>query len=186
MSFGLGFWAAAGGVVEVPAFEQIATTLVSSTTASVTFDVTGLGASYRHLQIRSTTNTTATGVNATNLIARFNSDSGSNYAFHILLGEGSSVMSAAATSQTSVAIGDMPNNASIFGGAVTDILDFASITKNKTIRSLIGVHAPSSLIRVALRSGVWLNTAAITSITLSPASDSLKTGSRFSLYGVKG
>jgi hypothetical protein len=180
----LGILASSGGAART--YEQIATTILSSSAASVTFDLTGLGATYRHLQLRSTSNTTATGVNATNLAARFNSDSGSNYAFHILFGDGSSVTSAAATSSTSVSIGDMPNNTSIFGAAITDILDFASTTKNKTVRSQVGLHAPSSMIRTALRSGVWLSTSAITSITITSSSDSLKTGSRFSLYGIRG
>jgi hypothetical protein len=185
MSFGLGFWAAAGAT-SAPAYELISTTILGSDTASVSFDVTGLGSTYRHIQVRASSNTTDTTFGNTNLNARFNSDTGSNYAFHILFGDITGVASAAATTQTFVAFGDMVATASVFGGAVIDVLDFANTSKNKTIRSLSGTTPNPSLTRIALRSGLWMNTSAITGINLFPGVGNLKTGTRLSLYGIRG
>ena len=175
-------------------YELISTTVLGSDTTSVTFS--GLGtsaAAYKHLQIRAVarTNTAASSGNA--IAMRFNADSGANYAFHILNGAsdgGGAVQSYNGTSQTSFFIGShtaASATGSAFAGNVIDILDFAS-TKNKTARGLAG-HANASLSRIRLYSGLWMSTSAITSITLydeTVGSNSFVTGSRFSLYGLKG
>jgi hypothetical protein len=76
------------------------------------------------------------------------------------------------------------NTANIFGAAVVDILDPFSTTKNTTVRTLLG--QTSSTNRVALSSGAFYSTAAITSVTLFPETESILAGSRFSLYGIRG
>jgi cytochrome P450 len=73
--------------------------------------------------------------------------------------------------------------ASAFGAGVVDILDSYSTTKNKTIRAFYGKATASN--RIALSSGFWNNTAALTQVRFS-AIGSFVTGSRFSLYGIKG
>jgi hypothetical protein len=73
----------------------------------------------------------------------------------------------------------------IFGPIIIDIVDAYSTTKNKTIRSLQGVY--STGFQVRLVSGSWRNTASITTIAMTSANSSnFLTGSRFSLYGIKG
>jgi hypothetical protein len=75
--------------------------------------------------------------------------------------------------------------ASAFGAGVIDILDAYSTTKNKTMRTLNGLSGGEVNIRVG--SGLWRNTNAITSVTIFDAdSTNLVTGSRFSIYGIKG
>jgi hypothetical protein len=178
---------AGNSVFTPPAYEQISTSILTSSATSIVFDVTGLGSIYKHLQIRATSNTTSTGSNATNLQVRFNNDTASNYAFHILFTDGGSTpSSAAATTQSFMAIGDMVNTASIFSGCVVDILDFAATSKNKTVKSLFGVQSPAAMNRVALRSGLWMNSSAINTISLTPLSGDFRAGSRLSLYGIKG
>jgi hypothetical protein len=78
------------------------------------------------------------------------------------------------------------STANAFGVVVTDIADPFETTKNTTIKSLGGLYG--GLWRdVALRSGVWLNNSAVTSITLAPlVGSNFVTNSRFSLYGLKG
>jgi hypothetical protein len=78
------------------------------------------------------------------------------------------------------------NTANIFTAGVCDILDPFETTKNKTIRALHGV-AGSGSPGVFLGSGFRNNTAAVTSISLFPDSgQSFVTGTRFSIYGLKG
>lgn len=180
MSFGLGFWAAAGGEAYTGAYEQIATTVFSSNTGSLTFS--SLPTGYKHLQIRLTAKHSSTG---TGILLNFNGDTGNNYGFHYLLGNGSAVSSFGTGSIGYMVIDAMTSSTttSAFGAGVIDILDAFSTTKNKTIRSLGGGHNGSNT-RIRLDSGFWNNTAAITSITLN-AGDFV-TGSRLSLYGIKG
>lgn len=167
------FSAGAGG--ETNSFELISTTILGSTSASVTFSSIPTG--YKHLQIRMAANSTASGAT----YWRFNSDSGNNYSQHLLYGNGSSVASGATTSTNAGYIGYTTTGANIFPASIIDILDFASTTKNKTVRVLHGDNNAN----IMLNSGAWYSTAAITSVSLF-ANVNYVAGSRFSLYGIKG
>jgi hypothetical protein len=171
-------------------YELISTTVLSSSAASVTFS--GLGtsaAAYKHLQIRVTARSTNGGAGNDGLWLQFNGDTGSNYAWHRLEGNGSSVSSGAGSSTTWMLQGlaaRASQASGVFSAALIDILDFANTSKNTTSRSLNG-SMTSTNPSVALGSGVWLNTAAVTSATLKPdAGYDFLTGSRFSLYGLRG
>ena len=181
-----GFLASAGGAAG--AYELISTTLLASTTASVTFTNGGAWAGYKHLQVRVTGRiATATGTNGAEWDMRFNDDASEVYAFHYLNGNGSTVTSYGAGTQNRIAfLASMPSAtlaAGIYNAAVIDILDFAG-TKNKTVRSFIGSPGNNW---VALNSGLWGSTAAVTSIKFFDTNAwSFAAGSRFSLYGIKG
>lgn len=178
----LGFYAQAGFESD---YELISTTVLGSDTASVTFSSLGTYSSdYKHLQIRYSARSART-VSITTTVLRFNGDTGSNYRSHNLFGQSTGVFSADVP-QTYLLSGLTPANsatASSFSGAVVDILDPYSTSKNTTIRVLSG----DSTGIVALTSGLWIDTSSITSITfLDEAGANLKTDSRFSLYGIKG
>jgi len=72
-----------------------------------------------------------------------------------------------------------------FGAGIIDILDAGSTTKYKTVRTLTGVTA-SAPVGVHLTSGLVMTTSAITSLNITHLGSGIATGSRFSLYGVKG
>jgi hypothetical protein len=168
-----------------PAFEHIATTILTSTTNQILFtDLGTYSSDYKHLQIRySSKSTTSTN----DSFIRFNGATNSVYARHTLAGISSSVTS---TNQTSATLINLPlgmsrsTTASAFSGGIIDILDPFSTTKNTTTRALTGIV--DSQTAIALQSGLWNNTASITSITLGVASGSFAIGSRFSLYGIRG
>lgn len=170
-------------------YELLATTVLSSSQASVTLTLPSNAATeYKHLQIRMVTRDNRGDTGANNLRAYFNSDQGANYSHHRLAGNGSSVNSYASASQTYFMAGVSAMNgsaANVFAGTVLDILDFASTTKAKTMRSLSGETTNPWLV---LSSGAWYSTAAITSVTFFPESTAtaIFAGSRFSIYGVKG
>lgn len=163
-------------------FESIATVTVGSGGAStVTFST--IPGTYSHLQIRYLAR-----VSSGNLFyARFNSDSGSNYPYHRLSGNGSAA-SAYGTSATSK-IDDIfltTNSTNIFGVGFMDLLDYANTNKYKTLRALTG-YENNSAGQVILGSGLWMSTSAITSIEFTPTT-SLATFaqySHFALYGIK-
>ena len=173
-------------VGEVGSYDLLATEILTTTTASITFDVSGLGSTYKHLQIRSTAKASETANDYWAIAMRYNSDSGTNYSSHRIMGNGSTVASSANVSSTYVYGGLVTNSygSNPFAGSVVDILDFASSTKNKTSRSFHAVTG--ALFRLSLESGAWYNTNPITSITLSHSNaSSFIAGSRFSIYGIK-
>lgn len=171
-----------------PAFELISTTILSSTTSSVTFS--SIPTDYTHLQLRFSARGSNTSSANIDLRIRFNSDSGSNYIVHRVAGNGSSAGSFNATSQTGVVLTNgLPGataNASAFGAGIVDIYDYQSSTKNTTVKSLYGSHITTSTPFMILGSGLWINTAPVTTLNLTPSLSSFASGSRFSLYGIKG
>ena len=177
--------AGAGGAAFSSDYELISTTTLGTATSSITFSNLGdYSSTYKHLQIRALTRTDQ--VND-GIFMRFNSDTGSNYADHNLYGNGSSVFSQARTSQTNIQFARTAYSsmtASSFSGIVLDILDAYSTTKNTTIRALSGMTGGAN--NLQLYSGLWNNTAAISSINIFPGATNFVSGSRFSLYGIKG
>lgn len=163
-------------------YELVSTTILGSNAASVTF--TGLDTSasaYKHLQIRITSRTTST-ADAEEVRFRFNGDTGVNYQGHYLYGTGSAGASGAmGASGNGYGYYTSAANATsgFFGAAIMDILDFNSTNKNKIVKTWSGNQF------IVSASSVWVSTAAITSITLFPGGN-LLTGSRFSLYGLRG
>ena len=119
---------------------------------------------------------------------RLNGDTGANYSAHGLYGDGSSAGAFGAANTThsgSMFIAGNAATASVFGGIVVDILDYATTTKNKTVRLLSGSDNNGAG-QLRLASGSLRSTSAITSITLIDAnSDNFVQHSTFSLYGIK-
>lgn len=186
MPFGIGFFATAGAGGAAPAFELISTQLVTSPVSSITFS--SIPATYKHLQIRATMRTDRSGSEDDLLTVRLNGDTGSNYASHLLYGTGSSVASTASTTQTywrSLYTTGAGATANSFAAMSMDLLDYASTSKNTTMRALNGSHSYNN---IALASGLWMNTAAVTSVTFNMAitATNFVSGCRFSLYGVRG
>jgi hypothetical protein len=168
------------------AYDSLATvTVPSGGLASVTF--AGIPSTYKHLQIRWLARDNF-GSQASDANMRFNSDSGSNYSWHQLQGDGSSTASYASTSQTAMRTGRVTGTTAgtnVFGATVLDLLDYGSNSKNKTVRNLAGFDS-NGFGTVELNSGSWMNTSAINSITITPRVGTLFSEySSFALYGVK-
>jgi hypothetical protein len=119
-----------------------------------------------------------------------NSDTGNNYANHGLYGNGTSAGSYAVTTTNHALEAFVPSTvdtASAFGGLVVDILDYQNTSKYKTFRGLTGADINSANSQFRYSSGVWLNTNAITSITIVDGNGAnLEQYSSFALYGIKG
>ena len=179
-------------------FESIATATGTGSSNTITFS--NIPQTYQHLQIRlltkdSSSNNTG---NSTSDFLRINGDTGSNYARHYLAGGGSTVIASGQDASTNagagIFLGVHPGNASgitnMFGVSIVDIHDYASTTKNKTIRSFHGSNTNMSTsfdTWVGLSSGVWLSTNAVTSITIyTTITNNYPTGCTFALYGIRG
>jgi hypothetical protein len=147
----------------------------SGGSSTVTFS--SIPSGYSHLQIRGISNATLSGG-----YLRFNGDSGTNYATHYLNGNGSTASAGAVTSSTYIY--GILNGSATYAASIVDILDYTNTNKYKTTRTLSGADENGSGY-VNFTSGVWMNTAAVTSITLSPQSGNFAQYSTFVLYGVK-
>ena len=162
-------------------YELIQTVYLTASQSSITFDVSGISSDYQHLQIRATARTGA----AANLKIQYNGDTAGNYSFHYLEGTGSSVISGAGTSQSSGDLGVAVAESNVFSGFVVDILDPFETTKFKTGRSFYGAGTAGSK-WLGIMSHNWRSTSAVTSINIAAGAQSFQTGSRFSIYGLKG
>jgi len=166
-------------------YESIATTTVGAGgTNSITFS--SIPSTYKHLQVRFSGNTS----NGGNVFMQLNGDTGTNYTLHYITGNGAGAYSG------NVLPSGGNDKIWLFGAyvgcttqptvGVADILDYTSTNKNTTVRCLSGNDANGTG-EVMLASGVWLNTAAVTSVTVFR-----NTSATFSqyftcaLYGIRG
>lgn len=172
-------------------FESIAT-VVAPSGGTLTFDFTNIPQNYSHLQLRGIVRQTYTVNIERQWFMRFNGDTGSNYAFHNLIGNGSAASVYTGTSQTATGGADVICNngngatySSAFSGVVLDILDYSNTNKYKTYRSLNGFDANGAGY-IWFSSGLWMSTAAITSITIfDSTSSNFAQYSHLSLYGIR-
>lgn len=166
------------------AFESIASTTASGGETSITFS--SIPGTYQHLQVRIIGRRSGTGTTFDQQYLQFNNDTGANYAWHYLSGDGSAVLAtgtSSSTSGTGLIIPRGGTTASTFSATIIDIHDYASTSKNKTVKSITGYDVNGSG-QIWLTSSLWINTNAITSIKF--VTDALAAGSTFALYGIKG
>jgi hypothetical protein len=176
------------------AYDSIASTTVGAGgTGSISF--TSIPSTYTHLQLRINARSTSTSANGIVMGIRFNGDTGSNYSLHYLSayqGAAQAVEAGAianASQMYAAVFAADGNAASIFSGAVVDILDYKNTNKNKTIRSITGYDingSTSGYSSSTLYSGSWRSTSAVTSIDFTIVAGNYAQYTSFALYGIKG
>jgi hypothetical protein len=152
--------------VSRPGFDLIGRVTVGSTSmTSIVFS--GIPQNYQSLQLRMILRSNLA-ANAYSAMMRLNSDSGSNYAYHILYGNGTSALATAGSSTNApyLLYTQGTSTSNVFAADVVDILDAFNTSKYKTIRSLGGSDANGAG-AISLSSALWQNTNAITSISIS-------------------
>lgn len=154
--------------------------------SSITFS--SIPTNFTHLQLRCFMRGVRSFANE-QVYVRFNGDSASNYWYHYLYGDGS-VASSSGAGTTVILTHEMPaanETANIHSVMITDILDWQNTNKNKVTRSLSGYdnngNTGIAMAKAWLASGLWLNTAAITSVTVL-SNGAFTSTSRFDLYGI--
>lgn len=165
-------------------FDSIATTTLSTATATITFS--SIPATYKHLQLRCSLQSST--ANNTDLQIRMNSDTGANYSRHSIRGDGATALADAFShaSQTLMWLDRVVCTTSqIFSGVVIDLLDYANASKYKTMRGFGGADRNGAGL-ISLSSGSWQNTAAITTLTFTLSSGNFTQYSTIALYGIKG
>ena len=151
----------------------------SAGAANITFS--SIPSTYKHLQLRYFSQNTS----ADTTVFRVNSDSGNNYALHVLNGDGANTSSGATSTYSYGSFGvTAGGTANVFATGIVDFLDYANTNKYKTIRGLSGRDYNGSG-NIQLRSSLWQSTSAITSITVTTDSSyNFTQYTSFALYGI--
>ena len=153
-------------------YSPIATTTLGGATGSYTFS--SIPSTYTDLVLIFGGSMSSFG----NLRIQFNSDTGSNYSFTRLLGDGSTAQSDRGTAQPAINIAIL--DANVIGNSITSIQNYANTTTYKTViarGNSTGTYLGASV-------GLWRSTSAINSITIYPAAGNLNSGSVITLYGI--
>lgn len=171
-------------------FESIATVTTSGGVSQV--DFSSIPSTYKHLQLRIFAQQNGQGwyfYNNTDTTA-------ANYATHYLEsyanGSGTLTVAAGGTTTNSLFMNnssftDKTNFPNAWGAIIIDIIDYASTTKNKTMRYYGAWDANSSAAYsscVSLGSQLWKSTSAINALRWQGSG--ITNGSTFALYGIKG
>ena len=163
-------------------YEPIATTTISTSTSSFNFN--SISGSYTDLVLVAS-NVTTTSAGGW-LSIRFNSDSGTNYSFTELYGNGTSANSFRASNASSI-----PLDYYITAGvnhtgfiSLAHIMNYSNTTTNKTVLVRENNTSDPSFPGAGSIVGLWRNTAAITSITVVANIANFNAGT-FTLYGIK-
>ena len=175
-------------------FKSISTISVGAGGAS-SISFTSIPSTYKHLQVRLIARNNDTSIYGSGLKATFNSDTGANYSYHIMRGDGGggTVGAYSGASQTSMLLsydsaadGEMAN---MFGAGVIEIFDYQNTNKNKTVRSFIGRdnNGNGGQGGISFNSGLWMSTSNITTINIIPnGGTAFMQYSHFALYGIEG
>ena len=147
---------------------------------------TSIPSTYKSLQLRFNVIDT---IGYSSPWVQFNGDTSTNYTSHWLYGDGTSVSAGGFTAIAEVYLGGVNTNNTVYPlVGVVDIVDYASTSKNKTVRQFVGNNdnGAGNGPYVAITSGLWINTSAISSIKFfNGSSENWAAGSTVSLYGVK-
>jgi len=156
-------------------YEKIATTTLGSATNDVTFS--SISGSYTDIVVICNTKVTS---GTADLWFNFNSDTGSNYSITFISGNGSAIQSARNTSATKMSVTNYGYLETTIGTYIVNIQNYSNTTTYKT--SLARANTTSNGLAAGV--GLWRNTAAISTIKISPSADNFATGSTFTLYGI--
>ena len=158
-------------------YEVIATQTLTSPQTNVTFS----SISQAYTDMVAVLNLTSVGDNMLGRVGNGSIDTGNNYSYNRMSGNGSSVSAASGSNY----------NYLLFDGAaylnttpavyIIQYMNYSNTTTNKAVfargnNSSVGTDAISLL---------WRSTAAINTISFNSASNQYATGSTFTLYGIK-
>jgi hypothetical protein len=165
-------------------YTELRKTTVGTATSSVTLDLTGISG-YTDLVLVAFVRNTSGSATDESLNLEVNGDSGSNYSFTQLYGNGSTASSNRVSNTTVYSsagrVSGGGTTAGTFGANIIQLQNYSNTTTNKTFLTRGNTAESYALTSV----GLWRSTAAITSIKLSSGGGfNLAVGSTFSLYGI--
>jgi len=156
-------------------YEPIATTTLSTTATSVTFS--SISGTYTDLVLVAWGASTG----GSDVICQFNSDTGSNYSWTRLSGNGSTAASSRSSNTSSIRLtvtAYPDSNATL---VLASINNYGNSTTYKTVvtRANQSTQGTEAIV------GLWRNNNAITSIVVTSTPNNFNSGATFTLYGIK-
>jgi hypothetical protein len=155
-------------------YTELRRTVVGTATNTITLDLTGISG-YTDLELVADYTNSA----ASNILGRFNGDTGSNYSWTYLDGNGTTATSGRGSNQTIMNFG-YSFGASNRNNAIIKFMNYANTTTNKTV--INRQNQPAGYVSATVN--MWRNTSAVTSITILCDLGNFAVGSTFSLYGI--
>jgi hypothetical protein len=157
----------------VSAYTALANVTLGSTASSVTFS--SISQAYRDLVLV----ITASSVGNT-LALQLNNDTGSNYSWVTMGGNGSTATSTSQSGNSYATLNRQAIMDGVTASFVINIMDYSATDKHKTILN----RADKAASGTDASANRWASTSAATSVTVIAPSWSLSSGSTFALYGV--
>ena len=169
-------------------YELIASVTLGSNASNI--ELTSIPATYDDLLVCLSGRSDRSGQVEDSLKWQFNSDTGSNYSYKVLYGNGSTVFS---DGQSSVAYDSIWSvlaaataTANTFGNAAIYIPNYAGSTNKSSSAEGAGESNTGTGPTVCVSAAIWSSTAAITSIEFFPFHGAnFVTGSSVHLYGIR-
>ena len=154
---------------------------------AATIDVTAIVGSYKALQfILSGRSTDA--VLSSLVRMRINSDAGTNYDNERIFGNSGGVGQDGAAGEQAIRLGEIVGGngaAGRVGQLIGYIHNYAGTSFHKVVTSTGGYHADTTTGRLAQHSsGIWLSTAAITTLSFFPNANNFLAGTRLTVFGL--
>lgn len=167
-------------------YEPIATQTLGS--AAPTIDFTSIPSTYTDLRLILFVRTTRTAASTDSVRLRFNSDSGGNYSYVRLEGNGSSALSDNTVNASNANFThQVPTDGAasgLFGFCTADIFSYAGSTFKTLLATTSNDMNGSGTTQRTVN--LWRSTSAVTSINLFVGSgDNFATGTTATLYGIK-
>ncbi|RJQ25063.1 MAG: hypothetical protein C4589_11670, partial [Peptococcaceae bacterium] len=170
------------------AIEHLGTLTLSGTGTFSWSSISG----YRHLLLFGEIRSDRSGTNIDGVGLRFNGDTGNNYGDVYVRGQGTGASAAAQWGVNNLTVGNCNAATSAPASAFSPFFVIIPAITGNTHKGAIGLtYLPDqnigALTSVFFRSGIWLNTAAITSVVMLPVAGGTGfiAASSASLYGVK-
>ena len=158
-------------------YTRIAAQCLTAAAASVTFS--SIPATYTDLVLVCNLGSTSA---LQAIIMRANNDTGSNYSYRMMRGNGSTASAEQQASQTQVRIAvavdtsDKPGDENI----ITNIMNYSNTTTFKTFLGRAGQAGTATEANVSM----WRSTAAINRLDIGLTGSTFVPGSTFTLYGI--
>ena len=154
-------------------YEPIATETASGSVSSITFS--SISGTYTDLVIIVNGGTAGSD---NSLVVRFNSDTGGNYSYTAIDGDGSSATSYRESNTSE------PQAGSLSTGNNTSIIHIMNYSNSTTYKTYLA-RGNATAHRVRAFVGLWRNTNAITSVTIqNNAASNFTSVTNFTIYGI--
>lgn len=166
---------------------QVGTATLLASASSVTFSPLP---AFTHLRL--TWHSRTTSGNATdNMLLTFNGDTGAHYVWEIMSGTNTTVVASPSTGASNIVVGGTvggTGTSGVYGNGAVDILGFAQAQSGHSLTVTGHWFAcwsnSAATDQTGVAGGLYNPSAAITSLTLTPAAGQFAANSVFSVYGL--